>query len=47
MAIEKAISKTEKLPDSLAFVNKKEEKFEVISNNLEKVKNYIMKYIWN
>ena len=45
IAIEKAISKTEKLPDSLAFVNKKEEKFEVISNNLEKVKNYIMKYI--
>tara|TARA_B100001248_G_C27296224_1_gene414927 strand:- start:86 stop:928 length:843 start_codon:yes stop_codon:yes gene_type:complete len=45
IAIEKAISKREKLPDSLTFVNKKEEKFEVISNNLEKVKNYIMKSI--
>ena len=45
IAIEKAISKKEKLPDSLTFVNKKEEKFEVISNNLEKVKNYILKSI--
>ena len=45
IAIEKAISKREKLPDSLTFVNKKEEKFEVISNNLEKVKNYILKSI--
>ena len=40
-----AISKKEKLPDSLTFVNKKEEKFEVISENLEKVKNYILKSI--
>ena len=45
IAIDKAISKKEKLPDSLNFVNKKEEKFDVISNNLEKVKNYIMKSI--
>ena len=45
VAIEKAISKTEKLPESLNYVNDKEEKFEVISNNLEKVKDYILRSI--
>ena len=45
VAIEKAISKTEKLPESLNYVNDKEEKFEVISNDLEKVKDYILRSI--
>ena len=43
IAIDKAISKTEKLPDSIDYIHNKEEKFEVISNDLKKVKNYIMK----
>ena len=45
VAIEKAISKTEKLPESLNYVNDKEEKFEVISNDIEKVKDYILRSI--
>ncbi len=45
VAIEKAISKTEKLPESLNYINDKEEKFEVISNDLEKVKDYVLKSI--
>ena len=44
-AIEKAISKTEKLPESLKYINDKEEKFEVISNDLKKVKDYILRSI--
>ena len=44
-AIEDAISKTENLPDSLKYVNDKQEKFEVLPNDLEKVKNYIMNSI--
>ena len=44
-AIEDAISKTEKLPDSFKYVYDKEEKFEVISNDIYKVKNYIMNSI--
>ena len=44
-AIEDAISKTENLPDSLKYVNDREEKFEVLPNDLEKVKNYIMNSI--
>jgi len=43
IAIEKAISKTEKLPESLSYVNYKEEKFEVISNDINKVKDYVVK----
>ena len=44
-AIEDAISKNEKLPDSFKYVYDKEEKFEVISNDIYKVKNYIMNSI--
>ena len=45
IAIDKAISKTEKLPDSIDYIHNKEEKFEVISNDLKKVKNYIINSI--
>ena len=44
-AIDRAISKTEKLPESLEYVYDKNEKFEVISNDLAKVKDYIVKSI--
>jgi len=44
-AIEDAISKTEDLPDSLKYVYDREEKFEVISNDLNKVKEYIINSI--
>ena len=40
-----AISKTENLPDSLKYVNDRQEKFEVLPNDIEKVKNYIMNSI--
>jgi len=40
-AIEEAISKTEKLPDSLKYVYDKEEKFKVLSNDINKVKDYV------
>ena len=45
VAIEKAISKTEKLPESLNYINDKDERFEVISNDLEKVKDYVLRSI--
>ncbi len=45
MAIEKAISKIEKLPESLNYINDKEEKFEVVPNDLEKVKDYVLRSI--
>ncbi len=45
VAIEKAISKTENLPESLDYIYDKEEKFEVISNDLEKVKEYVLRSI--
>ena len=44
-AIEDAISKTEDLPDSLNYVNDRKEKFEVLSNDIEKVKKYVMNSI--
>ncbi len=44
-AIEDAISKTEKLPDSFKYVYNKEEKFKVISNDIHKVKKYVMNSI--
>ena len=44
-AIEDAISKTEKLPDSLKYVYEREEKFEVISNDINKVKEYVINSI--
>jgi len=44
-AIEDAISKTENLPESLKYVNDRKEKFELLSNDIEKVKKYIMNSI--
>ena len=44
-AIEDAISKTEDLPDSLNYVNDRKEKFELLSNDIEKVKKYVMNSI--
>ena len=44
-AIEDAISKTENLPDSLKYVNDRKEKFELLSNDIEKVKKYVINSI--
>ena len=44
-AIEDAISKTESLPDSLKYVYDREEKFEVISNDINKIKEYVINSI--
>ena len=44
-AIEHAISKTENLPNSLKYVNEREEKFELLSNDIQKVKKYVMNSI--
>ncbi len=44
-ATEDAISKTEKLPESLKYVNDRKEKFELLSNDIEKVKKYVMNSI--
>ena len=44
-AIKDAISKTENLPESLKYVNDRKEKFEVLPNDLEKVKDYVMNSI--
>ena len=44
-AIEDAISKTENLPESLKYVNDRKEKFELLANDVEKVKKYVMNSI--
>ena len=44
-AIEDAISKTENLPDGLKYINNRREKFELLSNDIEKVKKYVMNSI--
>ena len=44
-AIEDAISRTEDLPDSLNYVYDRKEKFELLSNEIEKVKGYVMNSI--
>ena len=44
-AIEDAISKTENLPESLKYVNDRKEKFELLSNDIEIVKKYVMNSI--
>ena len=44
-AIKDAISKTENLPDSLKYINDRKEKFELLSNDIEKVKKYVMNSI--
>ena len=41
-AIEDAIFKTENLPDSLKYVNERKEKFEVLPNDIKKIKDYII-----
>ncbi len=43
--IEDAISKTEELPDSLNYVYNRKEKFELLPNDIEKVKSYVMNSI--
>ena len=44
-AIQDAISKTEDLPSSLRYINGRKEKFEVLPNDIEKVKDYVMNSI--
>ena len=44
-AIEDAISKTENLPDSLNYVNFRKEKFDILPNDIEKIKDYVMNSI--
>jgi len=44
-AIEDAISKAEDLPDSLNYVYDKKEKFSVLPNDLEKIKDYVINSI--
>ena len=44
-AIQDAISKTEDLPSSLSYINGRNEKFEVLPNDIEKVKDYVMNSI--
>jgi threonine synthase len=44
-AIEDAISKTEDLPYELKYVNNRKEKFELLPNDIEKVKDYIINSI--
>ena len=44
-AIEDAVSKTENLPNSLKYVNERKEKFELLSNDIQKVKKYVMNSI--
>ncbi len=44
-AIEDAISRTENLPNSLKYVNERKEKFELLSNDIQEVKKYVMNSI--
>ena len=44
-AIQDAISKTEDLPSSPGYINGRKEKFEVLPNDIEKVKDYVMNSI--
>ncbi len=44
-AIEDAVFKVEKLPESLKYVYDRDEKFDVLPNNIEKVKEYVMNSI--
>ena len=46
-AIEDAISKSENLPESLRYINDRTEKFEVLDNNVKKVKDYVTSSIRN
>ena len=44
-AIEDAISKTENLPDSLNYINKRKEKFDILPNDIDKIKDYVINSI--
>ena len=44
-ATEEAISKTETLPNNLRYVNDRKEKFEILPNDVEEVKKYVMNSI--
>ena len=44
-AIEDAVFKVEKLPESLKYIYDRDEKFDVLPNNIEKVKEYVMNSI--
>ena len=44
-AIKNALGKNEELPPELRNVLKEEEKFEILENSLDQVKNYILKKI--
>ena len=44
-AIEDAVFKVEKLPESLKYIYDRDEKFDVLPNNIEKVKEYLMNSI--
>ena len=44
-AIKNALGKNEELPPELRYVLKEEEKFEILENSLDQVKNYILKKI--
>ncbi len=44
-AIEDAVFKVERLPESLKYVYDRNEKFDVLPNNIEKVKEYVMNSI--
>ena len=45
LAIEKAINKTEPLPDELNFILNEKEHYEILDNNVDKIKNYVKEKI--
>ena len=45
LAIEKAINKTEPLPDELNYILNEKEHYEILDNNVDKIKNYVKEKI--
>jgi threonine synthase len=45
LAIEKAINKTELLPDELNYILNEKEHYEILYNNVDKIKNYVKEKI--
>ena len=45
LAIEKAINKTEPLPDELNYILNEKEHYEILENNVDKIKNYVKEKI--
>jgi len=45
IAIEKAINKTEPLPDELNYILNEKEHYEILDNNVDKIKNYVKEKI--